>query len=590
MHSYKRTLKVTLLFALSAGLISACSEEQKATLGAELLSKSISQASILDHLASLEGLSSATTDGNSITRVAGSEGYSSSVEFIVGKMEALGYQVELQSFDFRSWEELPGSAVQVDGVNLLGISDIAEGETADYAAMSYSASSTGKVMADIAFVSPDFRFGADDYDSTDGCEVSDFDGLELTGKIAVIQRGGCSFNQKVVNAQQAGAAAALIFNQGNDEGRTAVVNGTLGSDSEAVIPAFGVRFDLGEQWYQASLVGTVTGELTISTDDNMIVTENIIAETKRGDAEQVVMLGAHLDSVAVGPGINDNGSGSVGLLEYATRLAKYEHLLKNKVRFAWWAAEEAGLVGSEYYTNDLFGPLYNTAQQQILFELGLDDVSELSPEQSALVDQRYNQLNHIKLYLNFDMIGSPNYIFGVMDGDLSDTKDSPDNAYTGDFTPPVGTSNIESVFNRFFSEQAEQTVPQALSKRSDYAGFADWGVAFGGLFTGAERVKSVAEAEAFGGEAEQAYDPCYHQACDDLNNVSAKAAYINTQALAYVTTYYAMKKELFPVEPVVQQARFSSSATYLPIGTKLKAAPSHSDHGHFHGDLDQDRE
>ncbi|MCM2248947.1 hypothetical protein MYF60_28725, partial [Klebsiella pneumoniae] len=74
------------------------------------------------------------------------------------------------------------------------------------------------------------------------------------------------------------------------------------------------------------------------------------------------------------------------------------------------------------------------------------------------------------------------------------------NAYTGDFEPPYGTSDIESIFNEFFTSKDSATVPRALSKRSDYAGFADWGVAFGGLFTGAEQTKTAQEVEQFGGE------------------------------------------------------------------------------------------
>jgi Zn-dependent M28 family amino/carboxypeptidase len=461
--------------------------------------------------------------------------------------------------------------------------------------MSYSGNSNGTISAAAAFVTPDFRFDAADYDSTDGCEASDFDGLDVQGKVAVIQRGGCSFDAKVINAQNAGAKGVIVFNQGNSEGRTSVVNGTLGSDSAATIPAFGARFDLGKQWYDASQTGDVNVVLNINVQDEMVVTQNIIADTKGGDDNQIVMLGAHLDSVPEGPGINDNGSGTAGLLEYAVTLAELKAPVKNKVRFAWWAAEEAGLVGSEYYTNELFGPLYNQAQQEILAQFELEDPSQFTPEQIEMVEARYNELNKIKLYLNFDMIGSPNYVFGVMDGDLSDTKDSPDNAYTGDFTPPYGTSHIESKFNDFFDNKKEGTVPQALSKRSDYAGFADWGVAFGGLFTGAEKVKSAEEADLFGGEIDVAYDVCYHKACDDLNNISQKALFVNTQSLAYVTTFYAFSQPIFPeqqAEPAALVRSFSADekpVDKLRIGEKLKAADSVSDHDHFHGDFDQDR-
>lgn len=587
------TTKTILASVISATLLSGCywDDPEKA---AKHVSNKIDRKAVVEHLVELEGRASATSDGASVTRAAGTDGYQYSVDYIVETMRDHNYDVRTQEFDFRAWEELAGTSLNVAGVELVSVRNATEGEQADFAAMSYSGS--GEVNAPAVFITPDFRFDAPDYDSTDGCEATDFDGLDVTGKVAVIQRGGCSFNAKVVNAQEAGAQGVIVFNQGNDEGRTDVVNGTLGSDSGATIPAFGARFDLGKQWYDASLAGDVNVILNINVQDEMVVTQNIIAETKGGDANQIVMLGAHLDSVPEGPGINDNGSGTAGLLEYAVTLADLNAPVKNKVRFAWWAAEEAGLVGSEYYTTELFGPLYAQAEQEILAQFELEDPSQFTPEQMELVEARYNELNKVKLYLNFDMIGSPNYIFGVMDGDLSDTKDSPDNAYTGDFTPPYGTSHIESKFNDFFNKKKEATVPQALSKRSDYAGFADWGVAFGGLFTGAEKAKSAEEADLFGGDTGVAYDVCYHKACDDLNNVSQKALFVNTQSLAYVTTFYAFSQPIFPeqqAEPKAMARSFSVNVEpvdKLRIGEKLKAADSVSDHDHFHGDFDQDLE
>lgn len=589
------TTKTMLATVISSTLLSGCywDDPEKA---AKYVSSKIDRDEVVEHLVELEGRASKTSDGSSVTRAAGTEGYAQSLDYIVDTMREHDYQVSIQEFDFRAWEELAGTSLNVNGVDLVSVRNAGEGVEADFAVMSYSGKSNGPLSGEVAFVTPDFRFDAPDYDDTDGCESSDFSGKDITNKIAVIQRGGCSFSTKVVNAQSAGAKGVIVFNQGNAEGRTSVVNGTLGNDSTAVIPAFGARYELGQQWYELSQTSAVPVNLQVDVEDEVVLTQNIIAETKGGDEEQVVMLGAHLDSVPEGPGINDNGSGTAGLLEYAVTLADLKAPVKNKVRFAWWAAEEAGLVGSEYYTNDLFAPLRAQAEQEILKELGLDDPSQLTPEQLDLVDARYYELNKVKLYLNFDMIGSPNYIFGVMDGDLSDTKDSPDNAYTGDFEPPYGTSDIESTFNRFFSNKSHSTVPQALSKRSDYAGFADWGVAFGGLFTGAENVKSAEEVEQFGGEIDVAYDKCYHQACDDLNNISQTALYVNTQSLAYVTTFYAFSQPVFPeqqAEPVSTMRAMDvqiAPADKLRVGDKLKAADSVSDHDHFHGDFDQDRE
>lgn len=305
--------------------------------------------------------------------------------------------------------------------------------------MFYSGKSNGTLAAQAAFVTPDFRFDAPDYDDTDGCESADFIGKDVADKIAIIQRGGCSFSTKVVNAQNAGAKGVIVFNQGNGEGRTSVVNGTLG----ATIPAFGARYELGKQWYDLSKTTDLPVSLQLNVQDDVVLTQNIIAETKGGDENQVVMLGAHLDSVPEGPGINDNGSGTAGLLEYAVTLANLNAPVKNKVRFAWWAAEEA---------------------------------------------------------------------------------------------------------------------------------------------------------EQFGGQIDVAYDKCYHQACDDLNNISQTALYVNTQSLAYVTTFYAFSQPVFPQQqPEVVPALRTMDAVFVPqnklrVGEKLKAADSVSDHDHFHGDFDQDRQ
>ncbi|MDN3612445.1 M28 family metallopeptidase [Vibrio ostreicida] len=587
------TTKSILATVISSTMLTGCLWDDPRE-AAKYVSDSIDREAVVGHLVTLEGLASKTTDGSAITRAAGTQGYQNSVEFIVDTMKKHGYEVTTQAFDFRAWEELAGNAATVDGQVLVSSKQADDGVEADFSVMSYSGSSDGQLNGELAFVTPDFRFDAPDYDSTDGCEATDFVGKDVSGKIAVIQRGGCSFDAKAVNAENAGANAIIVFNQGNDPGRTAVVGGTLGSVTKATIPALGARFDLGQTWYNKSQSNTVLANLTVNVKDEEVVTQNILAQTPMGNTDQVVMLGAHLDSVPEGPGINDNGSGSAGLLEYAITLATLEAPVKNKVRFAWWAAEEAGLVGSEHYTKDLFEPIYNQAQAQILEELGLEDPSQLTPEQVELVEARYTQINKVKLYLNFDMIGSPNYIYGVMDGDLSDTKESPDNAYTGDFKPPYGTSDIESIFQEFFTEKDLATIPQALSKRSDYAGFADWGIAFGGLFTGAEKVKTAEEAEKFGGDIDVSYDKCYHQSCDDVNNVSQAALYTNTQSLAYVTTYYAFSEPLFP-EPATQAAvktmrAFSDAQPKqkLRIGERLKAADSVSDHDHFHGDFDQD--
>ena len=184
----------------------------------------------------------------------------------------------------------------------------------------------------------------------------------------------------------------------------------------------------------------------------LTTTENVIAESKGGDANNVVMAGAHLDSVEAGPGINDNGSGSSALIETAEQMAKVKP--KNKVRFAWWGAEEASLVGSTFYVGSL-----------------------TEAEGDA-----------IELYLNFDMIGSPNYGLFILDGD-------------GDAfgtAGPDGSDDIEALFERYYEEQGEISAAKAFDGRSDYAPFTAAGIPAGGLFTGAEVPKTAAAGRVVG--------------------------------------------------------------------------------------------
>ena len=212
-------------------------------------------------------------------------------------------------------------------------------------------------------------------DAAPGCEAADFSGFPA-GNIALISRGTCTFAIKATNAYAAGASGVIIYNNA-----AGVINGTLGNGFTLNIPVTSVEQTVGQQL--AATPGLVM-RLKTDTFRGIATTYNVLAESVGGDPNNVVMVGAHLDSVNAGPGIQDNGSGSAAILEVAQQMAKVNP--RNKVRFALWGAEESGLVGSTYYVNNL----------------------------SA------EALSKITLYLNFDMIGSPNHVFFVYDGDDSD--------------------------------------------------------------------------------------------------------------------------------------------------------------------------
>jgi Zn-dependent M28 family amino/carboxypeptidase len=226
----------------------------------------------------------------------------------------------------------------------------------------------------------------------------------------------------------------------------------------------------------------------------------VIAEKAGVRDDNVVMAGAHLDSVLAGPGINDNGSGSAALLEIAQNLGN--HRPQNTVRFAWWGREEAGLVGSTAWV-----------------------------EQQRLA----GTLDEVALYLNFDMIGSPNYYIGVYDADQS--------SYTAPVAVPAGSVALEDVFESFFTLVGEPYDDTEFSGRSDYQAFIVNDIPASGLFTGAEVQKTAEQAGIWGGTVGAQFDPCYHAACDTYANAAEHAIDVNTDAIAFAILTFAYSTE-----------------------------------------------
>jgi Zn-dependent M28 family amino/carboxypeptidase len=247
---------------------------------------------------------------------------------------------------------------------------------------------------------------------------------------------------------------------------------------------------------------TVTVHVVTSTLSEPRITHNIIAESPTGNADQVVVVGAHLDSVIAGPGINDNGSGSSTILEIAEDMAELGIKNRQQVRFAFWGAEELNLLGSEHYVNTLSNA----------------------------------ELGTIKANLNFDMLGSPNYVRFVYDGDGGGDPDA---------AGPPGSAQIEALFNDYFASQGLATDPTPFDGRSDYGPFIAVGIPAGGLFSGAEGEKTVEQAAIDGGTAGQPYDPCYHEGCDDINNLSTKALAELGDSAAHATMTLARSRTGF---------------------------------------------
>src|ERR1041384_6011489 len=189
--------------------------------------------------------------------------------------------------------------------------------------------------------------------STSGCEAADYP-ASVVGNVALVQRGTCAFVEKAAMAQQVGAAGIIIFTDGVGAARQNPV--FVDDQVDLTIPAVVSSFALGNELYQAIKAGknvTVNFSTFGTLQDRFL--PQVIAETKGGDKNNVLVVGAHLDSVPAGPGINDDGSGTALLLAQAEAMAKNKHgkNLRQKIRFGWWGAEEEGLIGSSYYASNL---------------------------------------------------------------------------------------------------------------------------------------------------------------------------------------------------------------------------------------------
>lgn len=477
----KRPIVLLILLSALVILISVSMVSAAVEVDTSELREAVTVEGVREHQQAFQNFA----DANGGIRTSGTPGYDASADYVASRMSAAGYDVTVQPFDFPFFQELTPATVDQTAPG-----SVSYGYLVDFFTMDYSGS--GDVTAAVQAVDLVLPPGAAANTSTSGCEASDFNGF-TSGNIALLQRGTCTFAQKAQNAEAAGAAAAIIFNEGQP-GRTALFGGTLGGPVVS-IPVLSASFAFGTALNDLIDEGL---ELHIVTDtvSETRSTVNVLAETPGGRNDRVVVVGAHLDSVAEGPGIQDNGSGSAAILEIAEEMAELGIEPRNKVRFAWWGAEESGLLGSEYY------------------------VSQLSAR----------DIKNIALNLNFDMIGSPNYVPFVYDGDGSATP----------LAGPNGSKNIESVFLEYFAEVENLvTKPTAFDGRSDYGPFIAVGIPAGGLFTGAEGIKTQEEADTYGGTAGDQYDPCYHLACDTFDNISLEALDFMTDATAHAVLTFA---------------------------------------------------
>ena len=433
----------------------------------------------------------ATENGGN--RASGTPGFDRSADYVADRLNAAGYHVRLEGFEFPYFEERSPPI-------LLHDSGGASTAVSSEALRTLANSGAGSVTAGLRSI--DFDVPSWPAASTSGCEPSDFEGFE-PGAIALIRRGTCPFQTKVQNAEAAGAVGVIVVNVGAP---MEVFAGRLARPAR--VPVVGVSSEAGGLLdNRARADPGLTVHLAVDAETGIRSTQNVLADASAVEPTETLVVGGHLDSVAEGPGINDNGSGSAAVLEAAIRLAAIPVQSGKGVRFAFWGAEERGLLGSRHHLQAL-------------------------PE-----DER----RRIVLYFNLDMVGSPN--FGRFVQGSTSSGDGPAGAARNALLDHFRAKGL-TVEERWGSDR-----PRSFG--SDDASFARMGIPTLGLYTGAAETKTEADSVRFGGEANIPYDPCYHRACDNIENIDRGVLELMTEALVSTLGTVAYG-QLAPAAPAPQ--------------------------------------
>jgi Zn-dependent M28 family amino/carboxypeptidase len=421
------------------------------------------------HLQALQDIANA----NKGNRAAGTPGYDASVEYVAKVLRSKGFDVSTPQFD-RLYSVAPGNpALTVAGRNY----------QVDQASLLVRTPPGGLTGQPVRPTQPA------------GCAPGDYPAVVPKGAIAVVDDSRCSVVDKQNSAVARGAAALIVVSAPNGNGAPATLFNP-GYFKQLTVPVAVVGNSGG-----AALARTTSPvRLVLDAENIKVTSRNVLAQTKTGSSNDVVMVGAHLDSPHDSPGINDNGSGVAAVLETALQLGPLP-ALNNAVRFVFWGAEENGLNGAMDYV------------------FGMDR----------------DQLNDIAMYLDFTMLGSPNAGFFTDDGDQSGPP-GPGVAF-GDV--PEGSAGIERTLAGYLYLAGKRPADMPLNPTNDYHPFMVAGVPIGGITAGASQSKTTVQARLWGGQAGVAFDPNFQSARDTVNNINRDALAVMGSAAAFAVGSYA---------------------------------------------------
>lgn len=463
-----RALVVVVLAALLAGACTGPDTAAARQPDARAVAASITEQGLR---ARLEELAQAT-EGSDRFRSVGSPGYDAAADLVEQELAAAGWSVDSDTYDDVTFVDDGGSSLDV-GDRVIGVSDIRP------LIFAPAGDASGPVVPLVT--------SATDSAGT-GCLVGEYGALP-DDAIVLVGPGACLRRDQVIAAQQAGAVGFVAVSPEVPPG--VVLRPTLIDPRDLSIPAASVSQGAAEALVAAAKDG-VPARLVTGAHTEQAQTRTVLAELPGSADGQVIMLGAHLDSVIDGPGINDNGSGVAALLEIARALGGTRPLAT--VRMAFWSGEELGLHGSMRYVATL-------------------------PQ---------NEKGAILVYANVDMIASPNGFAGVYE--------EPGAAR--------GSSTARELLGAAVSRNGGTPVGVDLHGGSDHHGFVQAGVATAGVFSGFLEPVSAEQAVSSGAAAGRLADGCYHQPCDDLSNIDLQLARVLAAALADFTVQVANNPEL----------------------------------------------